>query len=131
VTLSEVPQAFPVIGQAVVGVADDGADLGAVRAAIRSLVAFYASTPAYRRVLDVHGWGPLQTELRELTRAGRWAELPAAVPDEVVDTIALVGSPAEVAAGLKARFARCERVALSTPYPVSAQVLAELVDLTR
>jgi len=131
VTLAGVPPEFPVVGQAIVGVVADSEDPGTARAAVRSLVAFYASTPAYRRVLDVHGWGPLQTELRDLTRAGRWAELPAAVPDEVVDTIALVGTPAEVAAGLKTRFARCERVALSTPYAVSSQALVELVDLTR
>jgi alkanesulfonate monooxygenase SsuD/methylene tetrahydromethanopterin reductase-like flavin-dependent oxidoreductase (luciferase family) len=98
---------------------------------VRGLIAFYASTPAYRPVLDVHGWGDLQPRLRDLTREGRWAELPGAVPDEVVDALALVGSPAEVAGGLQRRFARCERVALSTPYAVSVEALAELTALAR
>lgn len=128
VTLEGVPDDFPVIGQAVVGVATDERTLAEARTAVRSLLAFYASTPAYRRVLDVHGWGDLQTSLRDLTRQGRWSELPAALPDEVLDTIAIVGSPSEVAAGLRQRFARCERVALSTPYAVPVPVLAELVD---
>lgn len=131
VTLADVPQGFPVIGQAIVAVATDEQGLQEAGTAARSLVAFYASTPAYRRVLDVHGWGDLQTELRELTRAGRWDELPAAVPDEVLDAIALVGTPAEVAAGLRRRFARCERVALSTPYRLDPAALSELVDATR
>jgi probable F420-dependent oxidoreductase len=131
VTLADVPAQFPVVGQAVVGVASAGSALAPARAAARSLVAFYASTPAYRRILDVHGWGDLQTELRSLTRAGRWAELPDAVPDEVLDAVALVGTPAEVAAGLKDRFGRCSRLALSTPYPVALEDLAELADLVR
>jgi probable F420-dependent oxidoreductase len=127
--LADVPAAFPVVGQAVVAVTHDEAQLAEARTAVRGLVGFYASTPAYRRVLDVHGWGELQEELRTLTRAGRWAELPAAVPDEVLDAVALVGSAEDVAAGLRARFGRCDRVALSTPYPVPTEDLAALAAL--
>lgn len=130
-TFPRVPDGFPVVGQAIVGVAQTEPDLAAARSACRTLVAFYASTPAYRPVLDVHGWGDLQPRLRDLTRAGRWAELPAVVTDEVLDTIALVGTPAEVAAGLRRRFGRCDRVALSTPYDVPLGALAELVALAR
>jgi len=127
--LADVPDDFPVVGQAVVAVAHDEGRLAEARTAVRALLGFYASTPAYRRVLDVHGWGSLQEELRELTRAGRWAELPAAVPDEVLDSVALVGTAEDVAAGLRARFSRCPRVALSTPYPVPTEDLAELAAL--
>jgi probable F420-dependent oxidoreductase len=127
--LADVPAAFPVVGQAVVAVTHDEAQLAEARTAVRGLVGFYASTPAYRRVLDVHGCGELQEELRALTRAGRWAELPAAVPDEVLDAVALVGSAEDVAAGLRARFGRCDRVALSTPYPVPTEDLAALAAL--
>ena len=127
--LAEVPDGFPVIGQAIVAV--EGDDPTQARTAFRSLVAFYASTPAYRRVLDVHGWGELQTELRDLTKQGRWNALPAAVPDEVVDAVALIGTPADVARGLRERFARCERVALSTPHALPVSDLASLADLLR
>jgi probable F420-dependent oxidoreductase len=130
-TYPMVPDGFPVIGQAIVGVAVTEQELETAKVAVRGLIAFYASTPAYRPVLDVHGWGDLQPRLRDLTREGRWAELPAAVPDEVVDALALVGSPKDVAAGLQRRFARCERVALSTPYAVSVEALAELTALAR
>lgn len=79
----------------------------------------------------MHGWGELQEELRQLTRAGRWAELAGAVPQEVVDAVALVGTPQEVAARLVGRYGRCTRVALSLPYAVEVRTLAALVDATR
>ncbi|MDP3711030.1 MAG: TIGR03617 family F420-dependent LLM class oxidoreductase [Mycobacteriales bacterium] len=126
---SAAPAGFQVVGQAIVGVARDELEHEAATAGVRGLVAFYASTPAYRQVLDVHGWGDLQVELRDLTRAGRWAELPGAVPQEVVDAIALVGTPAEVAAGLRRRFGGCDRVALSLPAMPTLGTLAELTAL--
>ena len=131
VTLADVPDGFPVIGQAIVGVGVTDEQVATAREAARGLIAFYASTPAYRPVLDVHGWGDLHERLRAMTRAGDWAGLSAAVPDEVVDTVALVGSPADVAVGLRQRFTRCARVALSTPYAVSSEALTELTALAR
>ena len=41
--------------------------------ATRRLLAFYGSTPAYRPVLDIHGWGDLQPELNTLSKRGKWA----------------------------------------------------------
>jgi probable F420-dependent oxidoreductase len=130
-TFPQVPAGFPVVGQAVVGVATTEQEHEAAVLGVRSLIAFYASTPAYRPVLDVHGWGELQPLLRDLTREGRWDALPAAVPQEVVDAVAVVGTPAEVAVALRRRFARCSRVALSLPYDVSVATLAELTALAR
>ena len=130
-TFPQVPAGFPVVGQAIVAVGVTEQEIALAQEGVRGLIAFYASTPAYRRVLDVHGWGDLQPRLRDLTREGRWAELPGAVPQEVVDAIAIVGSPTEVAEGLRRRFARCDRVALSTPYDVSVEALQELAALAR
>ena len=121
-------EGFLLVGQAIVGVASDEAELARAQQGVRTLIAFYASTPAYRVVLDVHGWGELQTELRDLTRAGRWDELAGAVPQEVVDAIAVVGTPAQVAARLRSRYARCDRVALSLPYDVDVATLSALAD---
>lgn len=121
---------FLLVGQAIVGVARTEAEATAARAGITHLVAFYASTPAYRPVLEVHGWGGLQQELRALTRAGRWDELPAAVPTEVVEAFAVLGTPREVAAQLVQRYAGCDRLALSLPYAVPTGTLAELVERT-
>jgi probable F420-dependent oxidoreductase len=122
---------FRLVGQGIVAVGRDERELTTALAAVRSLIAFYASTPAYRVVLDVHGWGDLQTELRGLTREGRWDELAAAVPQEVVDAVAVTGTPEQVAARLAERYARCDRVALSIPYDVPLPTLTALADAAR
>ena len=37
---------------------------------VREQIAFYGSTPAYRQVLDLHGWGDLQDELNRHVQGG-------------------------------------------------------------
>jgi probable F420-dependent oxidoreductase len=69
----------------------------------RAQVSFYGSTPAYRSVLDCHGWGDLHLELNRLSKAGRWLDMAAAIDDEVLETIAVVCEPDQVAARLLAR----------------------------
>jgi len=76
--------------------------------AIRSVkdqLAFYGSTPAYAPVLDLHGYGDLHHDLNRLSKDGRWDEMSALVPDEVVELIAVVGPRREIAAKLAARAA--------------------------
>ncbi len=83
--------------------ADEEAALRA-REAVRERIAFYARTVAYRPVLDLHGWGWLQDELiARRERGERQPTLTAAVPDEVVDAIAVAGEPDSVVAGLRKR----------------------------
>jgi probable F420-dependent oxidoreductase len=60
------------------------------RQAIRSQIAFYASTPAYRPVLELHGWGDLQGEAHKMTREGHWDEMNTLITDNVLDTFAIV-----------------------------------------
>ncbi len=74
--------------------------------AIRSVkdqLAFYGSTPAYAPVLHVHGYGELHDELNRMSKAGRWAEMAALIPDELVEHIAVVGPRTEIAARISAR----------------------------
>ena len=73
-----------------------GTDIEAEVATIRSHLAFYASTPAYRPVLDVHGWGDLGQDLTRLSREGRWAEMPELIDDEVLHAFAIVAPLEEV-----------------------------------
>jgi probable F420-dependent oxidoreductase len=70
----------------------------------RDRIGFYASTPAYKIQLDVHGWGDLHTETRRLTKEGRWSELGDTISDEMLDTFAVVGEPHEIAPKIKKRF---------------------------
>jgi probable F420-dependent oxidoreductase len=66
-------------------------------------IGFYASTPAYRVVLDAHGWGDLQPRLNALSKQGRWGEMTELVSDEVLETVAVCCPMNEVAARLRAR----------------------------
>ena len=45
-------------------------DRDAAKTATQQQIAFYGSTPAYRGVLELHGWGDLQTELNALSKQG-------------------------------------------------------------
>jgi len=95
----------------------------------RMLLAFYGSTPAYRPVLDAHGWGDLQPELNAMSKQGRWQEMSTLIDDEVLHTIAACGTPAEVAAHVRDRVAGIsDRICLYQPGPIAADALAEIVD---
>lgn len=76
----------------------------AARAQARASVAFYASTPDYRSVLDLHGLGDLQPRLREMTRAGEWARMAGEIGDEVLDLFCVTGDPQAIAEQLRARW---------------------------
>ncbi len=114
---------------AVLGLYRDERDRDAAVQGARFNLAFYGSTPAYKVTLDAHGWGDLQAELARLIRAGRWADIGAAVDDEVLRTIAVVGTPAEVAGELRARYEGvADRLCPSIPHAVDVELLAELAD---
>ena len=70
----------------------------------RKQIAFYGSTPSYRKVLDLHGWGALHEDLHALSRRQKWDEMTDAVDDEVLRAFAVVGEPEQVAAELLARY---------------------------
>jgi probable F420-dependent oxidoreductase len=72
--------------------------------AVRRQIAFYGSTPAYRPVLELHGWGDLQTELNGLSKQGRWEDMGRLIDDEILDAFAVVAEPAQVPRLLIQRF---------------------------
>jgi probable F420-dependent oxidoreductase len=76
----------------------------AAREQARASVAFYASTPDYRRVLDQHGLGELQPKLRQMTREGAWDKMAGEISDEVLDLFCTSGDPVELCEGLKRRW---------------------------
>ena len=75
------------------------------REAVRQQLAFYGTTPAYRPVLDLHGYGDLPPELKGLARQGRWDDMAGLVDDGLLGTIAVMGEPHEVAPAIRARLA--------------------------
>jgi probable F420-dependent oxidoreductase len=103
----------------------DAADRARAERAVRGQIAFYASTPAYRPVLELHGWGELADRLNLLSRRQSWDEMAAAVTDDVLDAFAVGGDPASVAAKLGDRFGSAiDRISLYTPYEADRYQLA-------
>lgn len=73
-------------------------------AMVKSQIGFYGSTPAYKPVLDLHGWSDLHEELNTLSKTGGWDKMSDAIDDEVLHTFAVIGTPEEAAAEIKRRF---------------------------
>ncbi len=95
----------------------DDAQRAEAEAAVKAQIAFYGSTPAYRAVLDLHGWGELHEQLHRLSVTDGWAEMPALIDGEVLDAFAVTAEPAEVGAAIVERFGdEVDRVSLSTSY---------------
>ena len=116
---------FTVVPEIIVSVGDEDP----THASARQLLAFYGSTPAYRPVLDVHGWGVLQPELHALSKQGRWQEMGGLITDDVLHTIAACGTPKEIAAHIRDRVdGISDQVCVYQPAPMKAESLGQIVD---
>ncbi len=125
---AEASRPFRVVAQVLVVTGTGEAEVAAAREAVRAQIAFYASTPAYRPVLEAEGQGDLQEELRSLTKQGRWAEMSALVDDAMIDRYAITGEPEAAGRELRRRYeGLAARVALATPMLLSADAAARLV----
>ncbi len=95
----------------------------------RRQIAFYGSTPAYRGVLELHGWGDLQTELNVLSKQGEWAAMGELIDDEMLDTFAVVAEPDDLAAGLHARYGDVvDRISFYAPYQSDPETWLPVVE---
>ncbi|MBK3572489.1 LLM class F420-dependent oxidoreductase [Streptomyces sp. MBT65] len=97
----------------------------------RRQIAFYGSTPAYRGVLELHGWGELGDELNALSKSSRedkWEAMGGLVDDEVLHTFAVVAEPERVADEIRRRYgALVDRVSFYTAYDIDAEVWEPIV----
>lgn len=119
---------FEVVPEVIVSVTDDKNN-DDDHLSTRRLLAFYGSTPAYKPVLDAHGWGDLQPELNAMSKQGRWQEMTSLISDEVLHTIAACGTPAQVAAHVRERVNGVgDRVCLYQTGPIATDALAQIVD---
>ncbi|MGB8221540.1 MAG: TIGR03617 family F420-dependent LLM class oxidoreductase [Polyangiales bacterium] len=123
---------FTICAQVLVVTGKDEAGFERARAMARNQIAFYASTPAYRNVLETEGCGELQPELRQLTKEGRWYEMAALIDDELLGRVAAVGAPKEVAEILHARYGSfVQRLAFASPFPLPNECAAEIISSLR
>ncbi|WP_214405334.1 LLM class F420-dependent oxidoreductase [Pseudonocardia lacus] len=101
----------------------------------RQQIAFYASTPAYRPVLELHGWGELQTELNRLSKGSdpqRWQKMGELVDDEVLDAFAVTAEPDALGAAVLERWGRwVDRFSFYAPYRHSDDMFAPAIDVLR
>jgi probable F420-dependent oxidoreductase len=95
---------FQVCMKPLIATAETDEALLAKRETARARVAFYASTPAYRRAFEIHGLEDLADKLAPLARAQNWDAMPALISDEVLELFAVVGRYDQIAAMLKARY---------------------------
>ncbi len=95
---------FEIVGPGFVVTGKDEKTIENSAAAIRQQIAFYGSTPAYRPVLDLHGWGDAQDELNRMSKEGAWQEMATIIDDEMLETFAVVGEPDKIAPGVIERY---------------------------
>ena len=111
---------------------EDEAQLNAAASVTRKQIAFYGSTPAYRKVLDLHGWGDLHTELHRRSRAGDWDGMTTLIDDDVLREFAVVAPLDRVAEAL---FRRCDgvidRVMPAFPTGLSEEAVDAVLDELR
>jgi probable F420-dependent oxidoreductase len=108
---------FEVSGPLFVVTGTDEASMEDAARGTRQQIAFYGSTPAYRGVLELHGWGDLQTELNALSKQGEWVKMGELIDDEMLRTFAVVAEPEDVGAELRRRYGGIvDRCSFYAPY---------------
>lgn len=108
---------FTISGPMFVVTGTDEEQFDRAKQSTKQQIAFYGSTPSYRPVLDLHGWGDLQDELNRLSKQGEWVKMADAVDDEILGTFAVVAEPEAVPAGLKERYGDVvDRISFYAPY---------------
>ena len=124
-------EGFEIVGPSFVVTGNNDAEMEQAAAGTRQQIAFYGSTPAYRNVLDIHGWGHLQDELNSLSKQGEWVKMGELIDDEILNTFAVVGEPEQIAPELTQRYGDViQRLSFYAPYSSDpdrwAKVMADL-----
>ncbi len=105
-----------------VGTAADEEALAVVSETVRARVAFYLSTPSYRRTFELHGWGDIAEQASVLSKQQKWDDLPALVHDEMLHTVATLGTHDTIASQLVERYrGRVDRIEFSMPVTTAAE----------
>jgi probable F420-dependent oxidoreductase len=95
---------FSFVGMPFIATGETRDELDAAIRNVKQSLGFYASTPAYRGVLEHHGWGDLQPEALRLSKQNKWPEMGELISEEILNTFAIVGSAYQCAQEIKTRF---------------------------
>lgn len=87
---------------------------------VKSQIAFYASTPSYSAVMEMHGWMDIHHKLNALVRENRWFEMAEMIDDEMLNTFAVVAAPEDLAHKVKERYSGLlDRVGYYFPFELA------------
>jgi probable F420-dependent oxidoreductase len=101
----------------------DDKSMAAAAKGVREQIAFYGSTPAYRPVLELHGWGDLQPDLNTLSKRGEWEKMGELIDDDILNAFAVVAPLDQVATEVRSRFEGIvDRFSFYAPYKVDAEM---------
>jgi probable F420-dependent oxidoreductase len=120
---------FEVSGPMFVVTGTNEQEVEQARRGTKQQIAFYGSTPAYRGVLELHGWGDLQGELNRLSKQGEWAAMGELVTDDILETFAVIAEPEDVPKKMLARYGDLiDRVSFYAPYKRDPDRWANVLD---
>jgi probable F420-dependent oxidoreductase len=107
---------------------DTDAEMDVAADVMRKEIAFYASTPAYRPVLDIHGWGAVQDQLHELSRNNEWDAMGDVITDEILQEFAVICKPEEIISEVIRRYGDdvIDRIGFHMPYDSTNQYPARI-----
>jgi probable F420-dependent oxidoreductase len=74
------------------------------RKLVREQIAFYASTPTYRVVLECHGWQAVGEQLSRLASMKRWSQMGELITDEMLEVFAVAAPLDQIGTALRARY---------------------------
>lgn len=105
---------------------ETAAAMQTAREDVRRQIAFYASTPNYRVILECHGWGQTAKELTRRSVRADWEGMAALISDEMLEAFAIVGNPGEVPEKLRRRYAGLlDRVAVYETFDPGRNLTAQ------
>ncbi|MGZ4803141.1 MAG: LLM class flavin-dependent oxidoreductase, partial [Acidimicrobiia bacterium] len=108
---------FEVTGPMFVVTGTTEEEFEAARVGTKRQIAFYGSTPAYRGVLELHGWGDLQGELNRLSKQGEWETMGELITDDILDVFAVTGEPEDIPKLMLERYGDVlDRISFYAPY---------------
>ena len=115
-SIGETLDGFAISGPALIVAQDSEREISADIEFVKRQIAFYGSTPAYRPVLELHGWGSLQDDLNAMARRGEWDRMTELIDDDVLNTFAVVGAPQAACTEIQRRYGDLlTRITLTLP----------------
>lgn len=104
-------------------------DMAKADFATRKQIAFYGSTPAYKKVLDHHGWGDAQVELNTMSKQGRWDDMAEVIDASMLAEFAVVAEPQNLADELLGRYrGLVDRITFYTPYANNPELWGDVIE---